>query len=233
MSQIQLILVEDDTDLRETLVEALAIHGYPVIGVGTGLAFYQEMGRRSFDIAIIDLGLPDLDGYDLVEFVRRNTAAGVIVITSRDDIADRVKGYDSGADLYLTKPVNTRELAAAIASIAARRHLSATVSVPPKIEFWRLFQDSWRLTAPGGEEFSLNQKEFQLLMELVAENGKPVARETLLIGIYGGNNVTMARSLEVLVSRLRIRFREQCGRTLPLQTVVGVGYRFAGTLAAI
>ncbi len=233
MAQTQIILVEDDNDLRETLVESLAIYLYPVTAVGSGLDFYKEMGRHTFDIAIIDLGLPDMDGYDLVEFVRRNTAAGVIVITSRDDISDRVRGYDTGADLYLTKPVNIRELAAAIASIAARRGAAVAVEVPLNAERWRLNQEDWRLTAPDGQQCTLNQKEFQLVMGLAIANGTPVSREVLLTGVYGAADIATARALEVMVSRLRLRFRDQCGRSLPLQTVVGFGYRFAGTLAVI
>ena len=233
MAQTQIILVEDDNDLRETLVESLAIYGYPVTAAGTGLDFYQKLGRHTYDIAIIDLGLPDVDGYSLVEFVRRNTAAGVIVITSRDDISDRVRGYDTGADLYLTKPVNIRELAAAIASIASRRGAAAFGETPPNVERWHLNQDGWRLTDPDSQQYQLNQKEFQLIMAVAVGNGSPVSREVLLTNIYGSVDSATTHALEVMVSRLRLRFRDQCGRSLPLQTVVGSGYRFAGALAVV
>ena len=230
MEQTRIILVEDDTDLRESLVEALAIHGYPVTGVGTGLAFYRELGRKEFDVAIIDLGLPDVDGYELVEFVRRNSAAGVIVVTARGEVTERVKGYVSGADLYLTKPVDASELAAAIASIAARRRAAA----PGKVDGWRLTQDSWRLIAPDGSESQLSQREFQLLAALADGSGLPVSRDALYLCVYGrGDAVAASSTLDSLVSRLRSRYRDLHGRQLPLQTVAGSGYRFVGHLSAI
>ena len=230
MKQIRIILVEDDTDLRESLLEALAIHGYPVIGVGTGLAFSREVGRRDFDVAIIDLGLPDVDGYELVEFARRNSSAGVIVVTARGEVAERVKGYTSGADLYLTKPVEISELAAAIASIAARRATSG----PGKVDGWRLTLDSWRLIAPDGRECQLSRREFQLLAALPDSNGQPVTRDTLYQRIYGrGVDVAATSTLDSLVSRLRSRFLAQHDRQLPIQTVAGSGYRFAGVLSVV
>lgn len=231
MEQIRIILVEDDTDLRESLLEALAIHGYPVTGVGTGLAFYREVGRREFDVAIIDLGLPDVDGYELVEFARRNSSAGVIVVTARGEVAERVKGYVSGADLYLTKPVEITELAAAIASIAARRRAATAQG---KVDGWRLTQDSWRLIAPDGGECQLSRREFQLLAALADSNGQPVTRDTLYKRVYGSVDDGAASStLDSLVSRLRSRYRNQHGRQLPLQTVAGSGYRFAGAVSVI
>ena len=230
MEQTRIILVEDDTDLRESLMEALAIHGYPVTGVGTGLNFYRELGRKAFDVAIIDLGLPDVDGYELVEFVRRNSAAGVIVVTARGEVTERVKGYVSGADLYLTKPVDASELAAAIASIAARRH----AATPGKVDGWRLAQDSWRLIAPDCSECQLSQREFLLMMALTDSSGLPVSRDALYQRIYSlGVDVAAASTLDSLVSRLRSRFLAQHGRQLPLQTVDGSGYRFVGRLSVV
>ena len=231
MEQTRIILVEDDTDLRESLQEALAIYGYPVTGVGTGLAFYRELGRNEFDVAIIDLGLPDLDDYELVEFVRRNSAAGVIVVTARGEVAERVKGYVSGADLYLTKPVDASELAAAIAGIAARRLASAP---PGKIDGWRLTPDSGRLIAPDGSECQLSQREFRLLGALAAGSGLPVSRDLLFQQVYGRiDAVAGSSTLDSLVSRLRSRYRELSGGQLPLQTVAGSGYRFVGLLSVI
>ena len=100
----EILLVEDDLELREALTEALAIHGFSVAAAGSGLEFYQLLKRRVFAVALIDLGLPDLDGFDLVAYLRQNTTMKIIIITSQDDLEARVKGYQAGADLYLTKP---------------------------------------------------------------------------------------------------------------------------------
>jgi DNA-binding response OmpR family regulator len=141
----EILLVEDDLELREALTEALAIHGLPVATAGSGLEFYQLLKHRLFAVALIDFGLPDLDGFDLVAYLRQNTSVKIIIITSRDDLEARVKGYQSGADLYLTKPVKIPELAAAIVSLACRRSPEDTGPQP-----WRLDRITWRLFSPQG-----------------------------------------------------------------------------------
>ena len=129
-----ILLVEDDQDLRETIIESLAIHGLPVTGVGTGLEFYQTLNLQTFAVAIVDLGLPDLNGYDLVAYLRENSTLKIIILTARTALADRVKGYSTGADLYLVKPVDIEELAAAIFSIVGRTAPSqTTTSVVPAV----------------------------------------------------------------------------------------------------
>jgi DNA-binding response OmpR family regulator len=133
--------------------EALAIYDLPVAAVGSGLDFYQLLKRRLFAVALIDLGLPDLDGFDLVAYLRQNTSIKIIIITSRDDLDARVKGYQSGADLHLTKPVKIPELAAAIVSLAGRRRPDDTGP-----QTWRLDRIIWRLFSPQGCEFRLGQQ---------------------------------------------------------------------------
>ena len=142
------LIIEDDDAMLRFLRNALQGQSFRLVEASTGKEGLSKAASVTPDLVLLDVGLPDMDGYDLVEYVRRNTTTGVIVITSRDDITDRVKGYTTGADLYLTKPVNTRELAAAIASIAARRSAATTGEAPLNVERWRLNRDDWRLTAP-------------------------------------------------------------------------------------
>lgn len=118
---IRVIIVEDDRDLRESLVEYLSLDGHDVTGVGSALEFYQALASSTFMIAVMDIGLPDQCGYVMAEFVRRNTPMGIIILTARSSIEDRVNGYRAGGDLYLVKPVDCRELSAAITSLAERQ----------------------------------------------------------------------------------------------------------------
>ena len=224
----EILLVEDDADLREALTEALAIHGLPVAAVGTGLEFYQLINRRPFAVALIDLGLPDLDGFGLVAYLRQNTAIKIIIITARDDLEASVKGYQTGADLYLTKPVRIPELAAAIVSLAGRRDAGDTGLLP-----WRLDRITWRLFSPQGCEFRLGQKEYQLLAELASAKGVPVKREELMTAVYDKIDDAASHALDVVISRLRARFRDETGSLLPVVTVPAVGFHFASPLEVI
>ena len=225
----EILLVEDDLELREALTEALAIHGFSVAAAGSGLEFYQLLlKRRVFAVALIDLGLPDLDGFDLVAYLRQNTTMKIIIITSQDDLEARVKGYQAGADLYLTKPVKIPELAAAIVSLAGRRNPEDTGPQP-----WRLDRITWRLFGPQGCEFRLGQKEYQLLAELAAAGGNPVKREELLTAVDNKTDAGASHALDVVISRLRARFRDETGSLLPVVTVPVVGFHFASPLQVI
>jgi len=119
-SDINVVLVEDDEDLRDSVVEWLELAGMQVSAVGSAAEFYQVLPKRDFQVAVIDVGLPDQSGHVLAQYLRANTGTAVIMLTARSTIDDKIKGYDSGADLYLVKPVDCRELSAAIVSIAQR-----------------------------------------------------------------------------------------------------------------
>lgn len=224
-----ILLVDDETGIREVISQALAIHGLPVTAVGTGLDFYRELNRQTFAVALIDLGLPDLTGYELVTYLRQNTSIRIIIVSSRDAIADRVNGYDAGADLYLVKPVSINELASAIKSLAGR----GAASVTPVVTAWRLERITWRLLCPDGYEFSLVQKEYQVLAELAAAQGAPVKRDTLLNVVYDRADSAASRALDVLLSRVRNRFKEETGGVLPLVTIPRVGLHFSMPLNVI
>lgn len=222
------ILVEDDDDLRETIVESLAIHGIAVTAVGSGCDFYQALDRQPFAAALIDLGLPDLDGYELVTYLRQNSTVKIIVMTARTALADRVKGYATGADLYLVKPVDMEELAAAIVSIVARKVTSSqSVTVAG---CWVLERSSWQFITPEGDGFQLGRKEFHLLVELAESGGEAVERTAILAAVYEKSDEQASRALDVLISRLRTRFHSATGANLPLQTVPGFGFFFTAPL---
>ena len=119
-SEFNIIIVDDDADLLESMTRYIEDDGFYVIVVGCARDFYRYLANEPFAVAVIDIGLPDQSGYELTDYVRRNTDIRIIILTARSEIQERVKGYDSGADLYLVKPVNMEELMAAIASLAKR-----------------------------------------------------------------------------------------------------------------
>ncbi|WP_195763713.1 response regulator transcription factor [Duganella guangzhouensis] len=226
--QIKVLLVEDDSDLRDSVVEWLEIEGMNVIGVSTATDFYHAIARTHFDIAVVDIGLPDQEGYVLAEYIRSNTNMGVIILTARGAIEDKLKGYHSGADLYLVKPVDCRELSAVIVSIADRVQKCRN-EIPVVTASWVISLNQWELSFSNYFRISLTLKELMFLESLAVSPGSPVKKKIILEKIYQRNDFYSSRSLDSLVRRLRSKI-EQAGMNIPIKTVHSVGYCFAGDI---
>ena len=225
----RVLLVEDDDLLRPSLMSLLDLSGFEVTGVADGLSFYRALADGVFDVAVIDLGLPDQAGETLVDYARRNTALPIVVITARDTIDTRVDCYRTGADLFLAKPVDGRELAAAIASLAARRR-SPAVPKPGEEPTWALLASRRALVAPGGQRIEFTAKEWQFLSLVVERGGECATRESLRLALYGRDDVSADHGLETLVRRTRQKIADALGPDGPgpILTDYGVGYRFGG-----
>lgn len=225
----RVLLVEDDDLLRPSLVSLLELSGFDVTGVADGLSFYRALSGGTFDVAVVDLGLPDQSGETLVDYARRNTSLPIVVITARDTLDTRVDCYRTGADLFLAKPVDGRELAAAIASLAARRRSpgpSQTVEEP----VWALLASQRTLVGPDGQRMEFTAKEW-LFLSLVADRGGECAtRESLRLALYGRDDTSADHGLETLVRRTRQKIADALGPGAPgpILTDYGVGYRFGG-----
>jgi two-component system, OmpR family, response regulator len=120
-TETRILIVENDQDLRDSMVECLRLARLTVSSAGSAAECYQTLASHEWCVAVVDIDLPDQSGYVLVEYIRANTDMKVIILTARDAIDERIKGYDSGADIYLVKPINCRELATAITSLTQRR----------------------------------------------------------------------------------------------------------------
>ncbi|MGD9946982.1 MAG: response regulator transcription factor [Desulfobulbus sp.] len=219
-----ILLVEDDQALRESTTEYLSKTGYTVTAVGDGLHFFQALAAGACDAAIIDLGLPDMDGMRLVEYLHANSVIPCIILTARDDLEDRVLGYDSGADLYLIKPVDLRELASALGRLL-RRVAEITPAENPSMH-WCLSPRTTNLLTPERVAISLSYKELALLRCLITTPQQPVARAIIFESLGQRNDDFAHRALESLVRRLRRKI-EQVTAAAPIQTCHGVGYAFA------
>lgn len=232
---IKVLVIEDDLDLRDSVVEYLNMAGLAAIGVGTAAEFYHAQASGDWSVAVVDIGLPDQSGYVLVEYIRSNSEMKVIILTARDTVDDRVKGYDSGADLYLIKPVDCRELAAAIVSLAQRQQprMEQHISQLPQVESWCLQRNTWSITAPNGASIELTAKEMQFLGMLAETPGKPVTRETLLSKLYLRYDEYTSRSLDSLVRRLRVKIMTASGFSAPIKTAHAVGYCFVSPLLIV
>lgn len=231
--KIRVIIVEDDLDLRESTVEYLTLAGYDVCGVGSCLEFYRALADSSFSIAVVDVGLPDQSGYVLTEYLRKNTTMGIIMLTARDAVEDRVRGYSSGADLYLVKPVDSRELAAAIASLSVRfRDRLPLPEQAAQSGTWQLVRNAWRLVPPSGAPILLTSKEMQF-MECLALKAGTVSRDTFLAALGYRDDEYASRAMDSLVRRLRRKIEEDLRLPPPIKTVHGVGYCFTAPLVIL
>ena len=251
---IKVVLVEDDPLLRDSLASYLRLVGFPTTAVGDCLTLYSELAVQRFDVAVIDLGLPDQAGEVLVDYMRRNTDCVIIVITARDTLDTRVECYRIGADLFLGKPIEGRELAAAIASLAARRstaphtaphatpvalpHSTAAAPPPEKTPApqaitpaaWAFAPRQRILTSPAAQRIELTAKEAHLLELLTAPPAGTVARRRLLEVLYQRQDDSADRALDSLVRRTRHTIEAATGNPAPILTEHSVGYSFAGSV---
>ncbi len=226
----RVILVEDDTDLRESIEEYLTMSGFLVTGVGCCLDCYTALKTADFHVAVVDVSLPDQSGFVLAEYLRINTNLRIIILTARETLEDRVLGYSSGADLYLVKPVDTRELLAAINSLAGRQrpvhpetiHLS-------KSGTWLLHADTWDLATPDGTLIELTSREYRFLEALLKMPGKPVGRDQLITLLGYSDDEYAHRAMDSLVRRLRRKIEDFIHIPSPIKTVHSIGYCFTSS----
>lgn len=231
--QIHIIMVEDDHILRNSLIEYLTLVGYQVTGVGSGREFYRALDAGSYDIAIIDLGLPDQSGLVLADYLRVNSATGIIILTARDSEDDQHSGYEAGADLYLTKPVSTRVLASAIATLAKRlKAPTAPVQPAETTACWILDQSSWTLLTPQNNLIELTSLELEFLKMLKKSPNCAVSRDILIKQLYPSRTDDYSsRALDALVRRLREKISNLPNRSNPVKSSYGVGFIFAEPLS--
>lgn len=232
MPVFKVLLIEDNQDLRESVAEYLVMAGFTVTAVGTAAEFYQTVVTETWNVVVVDIGLPDQSGFVLVEYLRANTDLKVIVLTACDGLEDRIRGYDSGADIYMVKPVDCRELAAAITSLSQRHNMrqDSSADAPADADWW-LDQHGWNLVSPKGDRVSLTGREV-IFMQLLSKDGgqTTVQRNTLLSCIYQRDDEYASRSLDSLVRRLRIKIDAVWSEDNPIKTVHAVGYCFSAPL---
>jgi DNA-binding response OmpR family regulator len=216
----RIALVEDDPVLRERiLVPGLQGYGFDCEGFGAASELRDAMEMRSFDIAILDVGLPDANGFELAQRLRRDSSMGIVMLTGRNGSADRIRGLNDGADAYLCKPVDLGELAATLHSLLRRLQPEA-----PSARCWRLDAGGWCLLSPGESRIALNHAERKVLALLMAAPGTVVRREDMVTQLTDDIYEFDPHRLEMLIHRLRGKIADQSGEALPLRAVRGAGY---------
>ncbi len=229
MATKNILIIEDDIDLLKNIVEYLELEEYAVTGVSTVKAAFTELSQSQYDIAVVDIGLPDRTGYDVVQHLRTNTSLGIIIVTAKDAINDKMRGYDAGADYYFVKPVNSRELSASIKSLLCRLHnQNLHTDEPIQADEWLLNFRSWTLVSPKKITITLTPKEMSFLQILAENNNEPVSREIILENLnYHQEGPYGNRALDVLIVRLRKKIKTITKLdTIPIKTIHSMGFTF-------
>ncbi|MFN7918134.1 MAG: response regulator transcription factor [Vicinamibacterales bacterium] len=236
MSQgpVRVLVVEDEPNIRELVCLHLRHEGYTVDGVADGQAGLSRAQAEAWDLMVLDLMLPGLDGLSLCRAVRNgqlNADVPILMLTAKREEADKVVGLESGADDYLTKPFGVRELVARARALLRRPRSTGQAQAPAAADVMTIrgidIDVPRRQVRIGGREIELTDQEFRLLHLLATHPGIVFSREALLSRIWRGDTFVTVRSVDTLVKRLRRRVEEDPATPVFIQTVWGVGYKFA------
>jgi DNA-binding response OmpR family regulator len=227
MPALRIVVAEDDAAIRELLVHHLSREGFRCTETSDGPSTLRAV-RAGADIMILDVGLPVVDGFDIVRTLRREgRALPVVMVTARGDELDRVVGLELGADDYVTKPFSPRELIARVRALARRGGIAADTS-PVLLRFDRLEVDeAAREVRVDGTDIALKPREFALLLQLASNPGVAFSRAALLTSVWGFDFDGDERTVDVHVRRLRAKLEDEAALPRLVQTIHGFGYKFA------
>ena len=231
MQTPNVLIVEDEVVTRTTLKSLFEAQGYNVFEAENGDQMHDFFENHAINLVIMDINLPGKNGLILAREVRDRKNVGLIFLTGRDNDVDRILGLEIGADDYLTKPFNPREL-----TIRARNLLSRTTNssedddLPSRVSFngWTLDGDSRSLISPNGKEFRLPRSEFRALHLFLSNPGKILTREQLIMEMTGRELRPNDRTVDVTIRRIRKHFESDPTDEELIVTIHGEGYRFCG-----
>jgi two-component system KDP operon response regulator KdpE len=220
----RLLIVDDEPQIRRLLRNSLPPHGYDCIEAADAATAMTAMTKMNPDIILLDLGLPDGDGFAVIESARKATLTPIVVLSARGDVEGKVKALELGADDYVTKPFDMTELLARLK--AALRHGLQAQGEAPIFRSGPLAVDLvHRRVTWGDQEIHLSPKEYGLLRYLVGEAGRVVTHQQILKEIWGPANLNDVQYLRVLMRQLRARLAIDADASQLIETESGVGYR--------
>lgn len=229
----KILIIEDDREIAELVNINLEDNGFEVEITGDGDEGYRKVTSEQYDLIILDLMLPGMDGLEICKKLRQeNTTTPLLMLTAKSEEFDKVLGLELGADDYLTKPFSIRELLARVKALLRRsKHQSEDSikqEIPDKIEMGRLvIEPPKHMAKLKGNRLDLTAKEFELLLLFVQNPGHTFSREDLLNRIWGYQFNGYEHTVNTHINRLRSKIEEDPSEPRYLKTVWGVGYRFA------
>jgi two-component system OmpR family response regulator len=231
----RLLVVEDDQDIADIIKRYFSAQGFDVAFAADGVAMRRVIGAQEIDVVLLDLGLPGEDGFSLTRFLRESWKGALIIVTGRGDSIDRVVGLELGADDYVTKPFDLRELLARVRSVLRRSSEAPARAVAHRREVvrfggFRLDADSRELTDPAGRIIPLTTGEFELLGAFVANANRVLSRDDLMNRIHGRDAGPFDRAIDVQIGRLRRKMETDPAQPALIKSVRGAGYIFTGRI---
>jgi DNA-binding response OmpR family regulator len=230
-------IVEDDPDVRTLLAHSLGMDGYKVTALETGVGIEDVLTSNPADLVIIDVGLPGMDGLTITQKIRRVSDVGIIIVSGRGDLADKVVGLEIGADDYITKPFEPREIRARVRSVLRRGQVRGAPApanedhVVFSFGEWTLDVTAQALSGADGQPAVLTSGEFRLLEALVTRAGRVLSRDQLMDLCYGNDSPAFDRSIDVCVARLRKKLNDDPRNPATIRTIRNGGYIFAARVS--
>ncbi len=223
-----ILVVDDDSLISNSIAYALKQEGYTVVVAPNGQAALTEVGRSSPSLVVLDVGLPDINGVEVCRRIRRESSVPIMFLTARQEEVDKVVGLDAGGDEYIAKPIGIAELAARVRALLRRSRLPAKQAAPKVYHVGDVVLD------PGahrvevrGKEVVLTPREFELLQLLLSSAGRVVSRQQILDSVWGTEWFGDENVVEVFIRQLRRKIEANPDKPAMVETVRGVGYRFA------
>jgi len=224
-------VLDDEVDITLLLANYLQGHGFRVTQVHDGRSLTTLMGTDPADLVLLDLGLPGEDGFSIARRIRENWRCGLVIVTGRGDAVDKIVGLEVGADDYVTKPFDLRELVARVKAVLRRLTpeapaAPAATASPVRLRFagWRLDTAARSLHSPQGEEVPLTGGEFDLLCAFARHPGRVLSRDFLLEQTRGREAAPFDRTIDVQVGRLRKKIEADVDDPQLIKSVRGAGY---------
>lgn len=229
-----ILVVDDEPDLRDMIEEYLVQQGFSVTTAESGAAMRRVVAEQRVGLVLLDIRLPGEDGLSLARFLRERYPVGIIMLTAADEVIDRIVGLEMGADDYLGKPFDPRELLARIKSVLRRLALGATQdatvadTTPTGIRFGRcrLDLESHRLFSLSGGEIPITSMEFDLLQAFANHPNRVLTRDQLLDMAHNRDWDPFDRSIDIRITRIRRKIEEDPAKPQTIKTVRGKGYIF-------
>ena len=225
MNKPLVLVVEDDRPIRNLIVTTLKAHDYHYLTAENGHSAIIEATSHNPDIVLLDLGLPDIDGTQVIESIRSWSNMPIIVISARSEDKDKITALDAGADDYVTKPFRLGELLARVRALLRRSGGEITEESDLTAQDVRIEVSAHR-AFQGTRELQLTAKEFELLRVLVREAGAVVEREAIMREVWGGDPSGSTKTLDMHVSWLRRKLGDDANNPHYITTVRGMGFRF-------
>lgn len=217
----QLLIVDDDSHIRELLRFVMTREGYQVYEAENGMEAAKMMDTHDMDLAVVDIMMPYMDGYELCEYIRENYDIPIIMLTAKDQLTDKEEAYSRGTDDYLTKPFEPEELVFRVKALFRRYQRTSSDT----LYLNRIVIDRNNVEVTDGQSvFLLPMKEFELLSQLAQYPGRLFSRDELIRLVWGADYEGDDRTVDVHIKRLRQRFADYTA-DFSIQTVRGIGYK--------